>query len=120
MTNKTPTCSVVNGALVINIAQDLTSTDYSTFKMKFKISVKMPTNRIGAGTTVDAYFADPASNNVYAAAAQLSGFLPVTKPSGQADTQATGLVSFGKDPNLAAEYGRGVGVYSTPFCLVAG
>lgn len=120
MTNKTPKCSVVNGALVINIAQDLTSTDFSTFKMKFKVSVKMPSNKIGAGTTVDAYFADPASNNVYAAAAQLSGFLAVTKPSGQADTQATGLVSFGKDPNLAAEYGRGVGVYSTPYCLVAG
>ena len=68
MTNKTPTCSVVNGALVIQVKEDLTSTDYSTFKMKFKISVKMPTNKIGAGTTVDAYFADPASNNVYAVA----------------------------------------------------
>jgi hypothetical protein len=64
------------------MAQDLTSTDYSTFKMKFKISVKMPTNLIGTGTTVDAYFADPASNNVHATAAQLTAFLPVTKPSG--------------------------------------
>jgi len=120
MTNKTPKCSVVNGALVIAIAQDLTSTDYSTFKMKFKISVKMPTNKINSGTTVDAYLADPASNNVYAAATQLSSFLAVTKPSGQADTQATGLVSFGKNPNDATEIGRGVGVYSTPFCLGVG
>lgn len=41
-------------------------------------------------------------------------------PSGQADTQATGLVAFGKNPNDATEITRGVGVYSTPFCLVAG
>jgi len=98
------------------MAQDLTSTDYSTFKMKFKISVKMPTNLIGTGTTVDAYFADPASNNVYATAAQLTGFLSVTKPSGQADSDASAIVSFGKNPNDAAEILLGVGIYSSVFC----
>jgi hypothetical protein len=120
MTNKTPKCSVVNGQLVIPIAQDLTSTDYSTFKMKFKISVKMPSNFIGTGATVDAVLSDPASNNVFAVAPQLTGFLSVSKPSGQADTQATGLVSFGKNPNDATEIGRGVGVYSQIFCLATG
>jgi len=119
MKTTAPKCSVVNNALVIPVDQDLTSTDFSTFKMKFKISVKMPTNKIGTGTTVDAYLADPASNNVYAVATQLTGFLPVTKPSGQADTQATGLVSFGKNPNDATEITRGVGVYSTPYCMIA-
>jgi hypothetical protein len=120
MTNKTPKCSVVNGQLVIPIAQDLTSTDYSTFKMKFKIAVKMPSNFIGTGATVDAVLSDPASNNVFAVAPQLTGFLSVSKPSGQADTQATGLVSFGKNPNDATEIGRGVGVYSQIYCLATG
>jgi hypothetical protein len=50
--------------------------------MKFKISVKMPSNFLGTGATVDAWLADPASNNVHAVAGQLTGFLPVTKPSG--------------------------------------
>jgi hypothetical protein len=102
------------------MAQDLTSTDYSTFKMKFKISVKMPTNLIGTGTTVDAYFADPASNNVHATAAQITGFLSVTKPAGQADTDASAIVSFGKNPNDAAEILLGVGIYSSHYCLVSG
>jgi len=116
MTDKAPKCSVVNGQLVIPIAQDLTSTDYSTFKMKFKVSVKMPTNFIGTGATVNAILSDPASKNVHAAASQLTGFLAVSKPSGQLDTQATGLVSFGKNPNDATEITRGVGVYSMIFC----
>lgn len=46
--------------------------------------------------------------------------LSVSKPSGQADTQATGLVAFGKDPNSSTEQGHGVGIYSTPFCIKAG
>lgn len=86
MKAKTPKCAVVNGALVITMTEDFTSTDYSTFKMKFKISVKMPSNFIGTGTTVDATFSDPNSNNVYAAATQVTGFLAVTKPAGQLDT----------------------------------
>jgi hypothetical protein len=120
MTNKTPKCSVVNGALVIEIAQDLTSTDYSTFKMKFKISVKLPSNKIVAGTTVDAWLADPNSNNVHAAAAQLTDQLAVSRPAGEAASQATGLVSFGKNPNDATEVARGVGVYSTIYCQKEG
>lgn len=79
----------------------------------------MPSNFLGTGATVDAWLADPASNNVYAVAGQLTGFLPVTKPSGQADTQATGLVSFGKDPNDTTEIGRGVGVYTSIYCTAA-
>jgi hypothetical protein len=44
----------------------LTTADYSTFKMKFEIGVKMPTDRILTGTTVDATLEDPASNQVWA------------------------------------------------------
>ena len=112
-----PKCAVVNNALVITMTEDLTSTDYTTFKMKFKISVKMPRNFIGSGTTVDAIFSDPNSNNVYAAADQITGFLSVTKPAGQKDTDGSALVSFGVDPNNADEIARGVGIYSAPFCL---
>jgi len=108
----TPKCAVVGASLVITMTEDFTSTDYSTFKMKFKISVKMPSNFIGTGTTVDASFADPSSNNVYAAATQVTGFLPVTKPSGQADTDGAALISFGVDPKNADEIGRGAGIYS--------
>ena len=43
--------------------------------------------------------------------------LSVTKPSGQLDSQATALVSFGKDPVATTEVAKGVGIYSTPFCL---
>jgi len=42
------------------------------------------------------------------------------KPTGQLASQATGLVSFGKDPNDATQITQGVGVYSTPMCLIAG
>jgi len=43
--------------------------------------------------------------------------LAVTKPAGQNDNQATSLVSFGKDPLAATEVTRGVGIYSSPFCM---
>jgi len=45
--------------------------------------------------------------------------LAVTKPAGQNDNQATSLVSFGKDPLAATEVTRGVGIYSSPFCMTA-
>jgi len=45
--------------------------------------------------------------------------LAVTKPAGQNDNQATSLVSFGKDPLAATEVTRGVGIYSSPYCMVA-
>jgi hypothetical protein len=54
--NKTPKCAVTSTSaahtLTIPIDQDLTSTDYSTFKIKFKVSVKMPTNLIGNTVSV--------------------------------------------------------------------
>jgi hypothetical protein len=56
LTNKTPKCTVTSTSaahtLTIPIDQDLTSTDYSTFKIKFKVSVKMPTNLIGQSVSV--------------------------------------------------------------------
>lgn len=73
LVNKTPACSVVNGELVIVMTEDLTSTDWTNFKMIFTISVKLPSNYLRAGTTVDAWFVDPASNNMHAMATQLTG-----------------------------------------------
>jgi hypothetical protein len=86
LVNKTPACSVVNAALVIVMTEDLTSTDWANFKMIFSISVKLPSNFITAGTTLDATIVDPASNNLYASAAQLSSLFKVTKPTGQLDS----------------------------------
>lgn len=49
--NATPACKVSAGAttsdMVIPIAEDLTTTDYSTFKIKFNIDIKMPKDIIG-------------------------------------------------------------------------
>jgi hypothetical protein len=73
LVNKTPACSVVNGELVIKMTEDLTSTDWTNFKMIFSISVKLPSNFIKAGTTVDASYRDPNSNNMHAVATQLTG-----------------------------------------------
>jgi len=62
LTNKTPKCAVTAGSatsdLVIPIAQDLTSTDYSTFKIKFTVDVTMPTDLIGSSIPVTAYIMD--------------------------------------------------------------
>jgi hypothetical protein len=82
LVNKTPACSVVNGALVIKMTEDLTSTDWTNFKMIFSISVKLPSNFIKAGTTLDATIVDPNSNNLYASATQLTSLFKVTKPTG--------------------------------------
>jgi hypothetical protein len=103
------------------MTEDLTSTDWANFKMVFSISVKLPSNNIKTSTTMDATIVDPASNNLYASATQLSSLFKVTKPTGQLDsgtsvTQVTGLVSFGKDPNDTTQQGYGVGVYSAVFC----
>lgn len=75
MTNKTPTCVAVGGQLTIALTQDLTSTDYSTFKFKFEIGVTMPSDTILTGTTVSATIEDPASNTVHATSNTLSDFL---------------------------------------------
>jgi len=45
--------------------------------------------------------------------------LAVTKPAGQDDKQVTSLVSFGKDPKADTEVTRGVGIYSSPYCMLA-
>jgi len=93
----------------------LTATDYSTFKIKFTVDVTMPKNLIGQTTGVKAYIMDGANYQMISKSTA-ANILSVTKPTGQADTQATGLVSFGKDPNDSAEQLKGVGVYSTPYC----
>jgi hypothetical protein len=97
----------------------LTSTDFSTFKIKFTVDVTMPTDLIGSSIPVTAYIMDSANYQMVAKSSAVS-ILTVAKPTGQADTQATGLVSFGKDPNDSTEQGNGVGVYSTPYCIVPG
>jgi hypothetical protein len=97
----------------------LTSTDYSTFKIKFQVDVTFPTNLIGQTTSITAYIQDSANFQTFGKSGAVTA-MSVTKPSGQADTQATGLVSFGKNPNDATEITRGVGVYSTPYCIIAG
>jgi len=48
------------------MVEDLKAADYSVFFMKFEIAVKMPSDFIGTGTTVDSYFSDPNSNMVHA------------------------------------------------------
>ena len=88
--------------MVIPIAQDLTTTDYSTFKIKFTVDVTMPTDLIGQSVNVAAYIMDGAMYEMVAKSSAVS-ILSVSKPTGQADTQATGVVSFGKNPNDSTE-----------------
>jgi hypothetical protein len=53
-----PTCVDTDGELEWTMTTLPTSTDWSTWKMKFTISVTMPTDRIGVSTTVDSWFSD--------------------------------------------------------------
>lgn len=105
LTNKTPSCKVTaktaTNDLVIPIVQDLTSTDYSTFKIKFRVDVTMPTDLLGKTTNVNAMIMDAAMFQVLGRTTSAAAILSVTKPSGQANSQATGIVSFGVDPNDA-------------------
>lgn len=82
------------------------------------MDVTLPTDLIGVGTPFTAYIMD---GNMYQMVALSSAVTKaaVTKPSGQADTQATGLVSFGVDPNDNTQISQGAGVYSAPYCLPA-
>lgn len=106
LTNKTPACKVQAGTttsdLVIPIDQDLTTTDYSTFKIKFTVDITMPSDYLGNSVPITAYIMDGANYQMIGKSSAVS-VLSVSKPTGQADTQATGLVSFGKDPNDATE-----------------
>lgn len=113
-----PTCTDTDGELTFVVPQLPTSTDWSTWSMKFTISVTMPSDRIGVSTTVDSWFSDLADENVYAVAGQVGSFMAVSKPTGTITTAA--LVAFGADPNDTTQQGQGVGVYSTPFCFTAG
>lgn len=99
----TPTCAVnSDGVLQFTVPEAATSADWTAWKMTFKISIKMPANKIGSGATLDTWFSDPNSMVVYAATASEANFLTVSKPSDTVTTVAS-LVSFGVDPNLAAE-----------------
>jgi len=74
LTNKTPKCKVTTPMtssydMVIPIDQDLTSTDYSTFKIKFTIDVTMPTNLIAKTAPVTAYIMDSANYQMVAKSA---------------------------------------------------
>lgn len=62
---KTPTCTVDDSkttvtVLNIPIAQDLTTTDYSTFKIKFTAKVTLPKDILKKTTSVKAMFVDAA------------------------------------------------------------
>jgi hypothetical protein len=61
----------------------------------------MPKDLLGKTTKVDAMIMDGAMFQVLGLSSSSAAILSVTKPSGQANSQATGLVSFGKDPNDA-------------------
>jgi hypothetical protein len=110
-----PTCTDTNGELTFVVPSLPTSTDWSTWSMKFTISVTMPADRILQSTTVDSWFSDLADEQVYAVAPQVSSFMAISKPT--TAVTATGLVSFGKDPNDSTQQGQGVGVYSSVFCF---
>jgi hypothetical protein len=65
LTNKTPKCTVDDTVatatvLTIPIAQDLTTTDYSTFKIKFTAKVTLPDDILSKTTSVKAMFKDAA------------------------------------------------------------
>jgi hypothetical protein len=61
----TPTCKVATKTnsydLAIDIPEDLTTTDYSTFKIRMRMDVTMPKNYIGGTTGVTAYIMDNAN-----------------------------------------------------------
>jgi hypothetical protein len=61
----------------------------------------MPKDLLGKTTNVYATIMDGAMFQVLGYSSSAAAILSVTKPSGQANSQATGLVSFGKDPNDA-------------------
>jgi len=65
MTALTPTCAVdaTTGALIIDIAEDLTSTNWATFLMNFDIAVTNPTNKLGS-TTVSYSLLEKNTGNV--------------------------------------------------------
>lgn len=62
----------------------------------------MPTDLIGKSVPVTAYIMDSNNYQMIAKSTAIT-MLTVAKPTGQADSQATGLVAFGKDPNVATE-----------------
>lgn len=117
---KTPACAAAatttTSDLTITMVEDLKSTDYSTFKIKMRMDVTLPTDLIGTATSITGYILDGAGYEMVSKSGAVST-LSVTKPAGQNANQATGLVSFGKNPNDATEITNGVGVYSTPFCM---
>jgi len=80
----------------------------------------MPTDLLKQTTDVHAYIMDGNNYQMVAKTTTAAAILKAVKPTGQLNTQATGLVSFGKDPNDATQIGQGVGVYSTPYCIEAG
>jgi len=110
-----PTCTDDNGELTFVVPELPTSTDWSTWSMKFQISVTMPSDRILQSTTVDSYFSDLNDEVVYAVSNTVTSFLATSKPTGTITTAA--LVAFGKDPDNSDQQGMGVGVYSSIFCM---
>lgn len=81
MTTLTPACAVdaTSGALIIDVTdQDLTSADWSTFFMKFDISVTNPSLKLGS-TTIDYALLATNTGNVITTGAQKTAMFDVTK-----------------------------------------
>lgn len=84
------------------------------------MKVTLPKGILKKKTNVKAMIMDSASFQVLGVSGS-QAFGEVTKPKGQdAAKQASAVVSFGKNPNNVDEIAKGVGVYSTPYCIQTG
>jgi hypothetical protein len=119
--NKTPACAVTTTTdyhtMTIPIAEELTSTDYTTFKVKFQIDVTMPSDLLAKAVNVEASIMDAANYHMIAKTASAITMLAVTKPAGQNNNQAKALLSWGVEADHADTIARGGGIYSSVFCL---
>lgn len=119
MKNTTPTCVDDEGELTFTVDDQIKSDTqaWSDWKFTMRISVKLPSDRILQGTTLNTWFSDASGVTVYASTAEVTGFLTVSKPT--TTNTPTAMVSFGVSPDDSAEILNGVGVYSNTFCIGA-
>jgi len=105
MSTTEPACtSSTDGYLSIVIADEkdiLTSTDWATFKMVFRMTVTNPTDYIVGPCTIGFSIADPNSNTLLGLAPTITDFTVIKGVSSTADVSS--LVSFGVDSEAAAE-----------------
>jgi len=119
MKNPSPTCVDTNGELTFTVDDQIKSDTqaWNDWKFTMRISVKMPSDRILQGATLNTWFSDASGVTVYASTAEVTGFLTVSKPT---TTKAiTSMVSWGNNPDNSDEILKGVGIYSNTFCIHA-